>query len=54
MPGSTLLTGEGANLMGSSKQKVADFHRAVRTALEPLKNAERAAGMRAYMRNQFD
>lgn len=40
--------------MGSPKQKVAKFHSAVRGALEPLKNAERAAGMRAYMRNQFD
>lgn len=38
----------------SSKQRVADFHRAVRAALRPLKNAERAAGMRAYMRNQFE
>ena len=40
--------------MGSSKQKVAEFHRAVRAALRPLRNAERAAGMRAYMRNQFE
>lgn len=40
--------------MASSKQKVAEFHRAIRGALEPLANAERAAGMRAYMRDQFD
>jgi 3-methyladenine DNA glycosylase AlkD len=38
----------------SSKQKIAKFHRAVRAALRPLKNAERAAGMRAYMRDQFE
>jgi 3-methyladenine DNA glycosylase AlkD len=38
----------------SSKQRVADFHRAVRAALVPLKNTDRAAGMRAYMRNQFE
>jgi 3-methyladenine DNA glycosylase AlkD len=38
----------------SSKQKVAEFHRAVRATLRPLKNAERAAGMRAYMRSQFE
>ncbi len=38
----------------ASKSKVAKFHRAVRAALRPLKNAERAAGMRAYMRNQFE
>lgn len=37
-----------------SNKKVADFHRAVHAALRPLKNAERAAGMRAYMRNQFE
>jgi 3-methyladenine DNA glycosylase AlkD len=37
----------------NSKQKVAKFHRAVRAALKPLKNAKRAAGARAYMRNQF-
>lgn len=36
-----------------SKEKVAKFHRAVRAALNPLKNPERAAGMRAYMRDQF-
>ncbi|MGO8932716.1 MAG: DNA alkylation repair protein, partial [Terracidiphilus sp.] len=40
--------------MASSKQKVAEFHRAVRAALEPLKDAERAESMRAYMRNQFE
>jgi len=37
-----------------SKRKVAKFHRAVRAALKPLKNAERAAGMRAYMRERFE
>jgi len=37
----------------ASKRKVAQFHRAIRSALKPLKNAERAAGARAYMRNQF-
>ena len=36
-----------------SAGKVAAFHRAVRAALRPLKNADRAAGMSAYMRNQF-
>jgi 3-methyladenine DNA glycosylase AlkD len=36
-----------------SKQKAAKFQRDVRAALRSLKNAERAAGMRAYMRNQF-
>src|SRR5579862_667670 len=36
-----------------SKGNVAKFLRAVRAALKPLKNAERAAGMRAYMRGQF-
>ena len=40
--------------MGSSKQNVAEFHRAVRAALEPLKDAERAEGMRAYMRGRFE
>lgn len=40
--------------MGQSDKKVAEFHRAVRAALRPMKNAERAAGMRAYMRNQFE
>jgi 3-methyladenine DNA glycosylase AlkD len=34
--------------------KVAKLHREVRGALEPLENLERAAAMRAYMRNQFD
>jgi 3-methyladenine DNA glycosylase AlkD len=37
----------------SAKQKAAKFQRAVRAALKPLKNAERAAGARAYMRNRF-
>ena len=40
--------------MAQENKKVAKFHRAVRAALRPLKNAERAAGMRAYMRNQFE
>lgn len=39
--------------MAQASKRVADFHRAVRAALRPLRNAERAAGMRAYMRNQF-
>ncbi len=38
----------------SSKQKAAKFQRAVRAALTPLKDAERAAGMRAYMRGRFE
>jgi len=38
----------------SPKQKVAEFHRAVRSVLEPLADAERAAGARAYMRDKFD
>ncbi len=42
------------NAKSGSDRKVAEFHRAVRGALEPLKNTERAAGMRAYMRDQFD
>jgi 3-methyladenine DNA glycosylase AlkD len=37
-----------------SKSKVAEFHRAVRAALEPKENAERAEGMRAYMRDRFE
>jgi 3-methyladenine DNA glycosylase AlkD len=37
----------------NAKQKAARFQRAVRAALKPLKNAERAAGARAYMRNRF-
>lgn len=37
-----------------ANKKIAAFHRTVRAALRPLKNAERAAGMRAYMRNQFE
>jgi 3-methyladenine DNA glycosylase AlkD len=40
--------------MGSSKQKVAEFHRAVRAAIAPLKDAELAEGMRAYMRGRFE
>jgi 3-methyladenine DNA glycosylase AlkD len=36
-----------------SKQKVAQFQRAVHAALKPLNNAERAAGARAYMRDRF-
>ena len=40
--------------MAQENKKVAKFHRAVRAALRPLKNAERAAAMRAYMRNQFE
>jgi 3-methyladenine DNA glycosylase AlkD len=36
-----------------SKTKVAKFHRAIRSALKPLKNPERAAAMRAYMRDKF-
>ena len=38
----------------TSEKKVAAFHRAVCAALKPLANAERAAGMRAYMRNRFE
>jgi 3-methyladenine DNA glycosylase AlkD len=38
----------------STKKKVAEFHRAVRAALELLADAKRAAGMRVYMRNQFE
>jgi 3-methyladenine DNA glycosylase AlkD len=37
----------------TAKLKAARFQRAVRAALKPLKNAERAAGARAYMRNRF-
>jgi len=48
------LTGEDANPMGSSRQKVAEFHRAVRAALAPLANARFAEGMRAYMRGRFE
>jgi len=40
--------------MVQANKRVAAFHRAVRAALRPLKNAKRAAGMRAYMRNQFE
>ena len=37
-----------------SKQKVAEFQRAVRAALRPLADDDRAAGAKAYMRGQFD
>ncbi len=37
-----------------SKRKVAKFHRRVRAALRPLRDAKRAAGMRAYMRERFE
>ena len=37
-----------------SKKKVVEFHRAVRAALRPLKDAKRAAEMRAYMRDKFE
>ncbi len=40
--------------MAQADKRVAAFHRAVRATLRPLKNAERAAAMRAYMRNQFE
>jgi len=36
------------------EQKAAKFHRAVRAALRPLKDAERAAGAKAYMRGKFE
>jgi len=39
---------------GTSKQSVAEFHRAVRAALAPLANASFAEGMRAYMRDRFE
>jgi 3-methyladenine DNA glycosylase AlkD len=38
----------------SSKQKIAEFHRAVCAALIPLADAKLAAGMRAYMRGRFE
>jgi 3-methyladenine DNA glycosylase AlkD len=38
----------------SSKQRIAKFHHAVRTALRPLRDDERAAAMRAYVRGQFE
>jgi 3-methyladenine DNA glycosylase AlkD len=38
----------------TAKQKAEKFHRDVRTALRPLKDAERAAGAHAYMRGQFE
>jgi 3-methyladenine DNA glycosylase AlkD len=37
----------------AAKPKVERFERDVMAALKPLKNAERAAGARAYMRNRF-
>ncbi len=37
-----------------SKRKAAKFVRTVRAALRPLKNAERAAAMRSYMRGKFE
>jgi 3-methyladenine DNA glycosylase AlkD len=40
--------------MGDLGINAASFQRAVKAALRPLANAERAAGMRAYMRNQFE
>ena len=40
--------------MVNSKEKVAEFHRAVRGALEPLADARLAEGMRAYMRDRFE
>ena len=38
----------------SPKRKAAKFQRDIRAALRPLKDAERAAGARAYMRGQFE
>jgi 3-methyladenine DNA glycosylase AlkD len=38
----------------SAAGKAWDFQRGVRAALRPLKDAERAAGARAYMRGQFE
>jgi 3-methyladenine DNA glycosylase AlkD len=38
----------------NAKQKAEKFRRSVRAALRPLKDAERAAGARAYMRGKFD
>ena len=40
--------------MAQTNKKIARFHREVRAALRSLKNAERAAGMRAYMRGRFE
>jgi 3-methyladenine DNA glycosylase AlkD len=42
------------NAKSGPDRKAAAFQRGVRAALEPKKNAERAAGMRAYMRDKFD
>ncbi len=39
--------------MSASGMNATSFQRAVKAALRPLANAERAAGMRAYMRDQF-
>lgn len=37
-----------------SASRVAEFHRVVRAALQPLADAKRAVEMRAYMRDQFE
>jgi 3-methyladenine DNA glycosylase AlkD len=44
----------GFAMAQTTKQKVAEFHGAFRAALAPLKDAKRAAGMRAYMRGRFE
>jgi 3-methyladenine DNA glycosylase AlkD len=44
----------GLAMAQTTKQKVAEFQRAVRAALTPLKDAKRAADMRAYMRGRFE
>jgi 3-methyladenine DNA glycosylase AlkD len=44
----------GDAMTRSAKQKAAKFQRDVRGALVPLKDAERAAGARAYMRGKFE
>jgi 3-methyladenine DNA glycosylase AlkD len=54
VPKSTMLKAGRAMREKNSKQKIEKFQRAVRAALRPLKNEERAAGMRAYMRDQFE
>lgn len=54
MPKSKMLIAGQAMREKRTKQSIAGFHRAVRAALRPLKNEERAAGMRAYMRDQFE
>lgn len=38
----------------NSRQKAMKLVRAVQAVLKPLRNPERAAGMRAYMRDQFE